>query len=141
MKAERQRLARLRRLERLREIAKRAAAAEAAAAEGTLAQLEALAARTRAMAGTYAVQCQASDGAALRQLLCFTEGLLGISQTTASDVAHARISADAKMAELARAERRRAATESRADEQSRRMAKAALTPSNAVRTGLGTHLE
>lgn len=141
MSAERKRLARLRRLERLREIAKRAAAAEAAMAEGTLAQLEALAARTRTMAGSYAVQCKASDGAELRQLLGFADGLYGISQTTASDAARARIAADAKMAELAQAERRRAATESRADEQSRRMAKAVLAPANAARTGLGTHLE
>lgn len=141
MSAERQRLARMRRLERLREIAKRAAAAEAAAAEGTLAQLEALAARTRAMAGSYAVQCQASDGAALRQLLSFSAGLHGISQNTTSDAARARIAADVKMAELAQAERRRAATGSRADEQARRMAKAALAPSSAARTGLGTHLE
>lgn len=141
MTAERQRLGRLRRLERLREIAKRAAAAEAAAAEGTLAQLQSLAERTRTMARSYAVRREASDGAALRQLLCFTDGLQGISRSTASDAARARTAADAKMAELAQAERRRAATGSRADEQARRMAKAALSPSHAARTALGTHLE
>jgi hypothetical protein len=141
MTAERQRLRRLRRLERLREIAKRAAAAEAAEAEGALAQLQSLAERTRAMAGSYALRREAGDGATLRQLLRFTDGLHGISQSTASDAARARIAADAKLAELAQAERRRAATENRADEQARRMAKEALTPSHGARTALGTHLE
>lgn len=126
MTGEHRRLVRLRRLERLRDIAKRTAAAEAAMAEGALAQLESLAQRTRAMAGSYAVRRQASDGAALRQLLSFTQGLNGISQSTASDAVRARAAADAKLAELAQAERRRAATGSRADEQARRMAKAAL---------------
>ena len=133
MSGELRRLARLRRLERLRDIAKRTAAAEAAMAEGALAQLESLAERTRAMAGSYAVRRQASDGAALRQLLCFSEGLKGISQSTASDAVRARAAADAKLAELAQAERRRAATGSRADEQARRMAKAALAPSVGAR--------
>lgn len=141
MSGELRRLARLRRLERLRDIAKRTAAAEAAMAEGALAQLESLAERTRAMAGSYAVRRQASDGAALRQLLCFSQALNGISQSTASDAVRARAAADAKLAELAHAERRRAATGSRADEQARRMAKAALAPSVGARAALGTGLE
>lgn len=141
MTGEKRKLARLRRLERLRDIAKQAAAAEAAAAEGALAQLESLAARTRAMAGSYAVRCQASDGAALRQLLAFTEGLNGVSRSTESDAARARVAADAKMAELAQAERRRAATGDRADEAARRLAKAAHAPSPGVSRPIGTGLE
>jgi hypothetical protein len=141
MNADQRRLARLRRLERLRGIAKQAAAAEAAAAEGALAQLELLAARTRAMAGSYGVRRQASDGASLRQLLVFTDGLNGITRNTEGDAARAREAADAKMAELAQAERRRAATEERAEAQARRLVKSDSAPTDKPRGPLGTALE
>lgn len=141
MKAERSRLARLQRLERVGAIAKQAAAGEAAQAEGALAQLEALAERTRRLAEDYARRGEAADGAALRQLLGFAGNLQGISASTAHDAAQARLHADAKHAQLALAERRRAAVETRADLQAQRIAKGKSALAAGRRRGFGTGLE
>lgn len=141
MKTERARLARLQRLERIRAIAKQAAAAEAAQAESTRAQLEALADRTRVMAGDYARRSELADGAALQQLARFAGALQGISASTASDAAHARRIADARLAALASAERSRAAIETRAESQARVIARARPQPAAADRRRFGTGLE
>jgi hypothetical protein len=141
MKAERARLKRLQRLERVRAIAKQAAASEAAQAEGTLAQLSALAERSRRLASDYAARSEARDGAALQQLSRFVGGLQGISENTANDAARARQFADTKLELLAAAERRRAAVESRADKQALSMAKREIAPATGTRRGFGTGLE
>ena len=141
MKAERARLARLNRLERVRAIAKQSAAAEAAQAESTLAQLEALAERTRQMAAEYAARVGVLDGAAMRQLNSFAKGLEGISSNTANDAANARRIADFKMQELSQAERRRAVVEERAERQARVIAKGSETPVLSARRKFGTGLE
>ena len=141
MKAERVRLARLHRLERVRAIARQAAASEAAQAEGALAQLEALAERTRRLAADYAGRNEAMDGAALRGLLGFAGSLQGISASTASDAVQARAFADLKLAHLAEAERRRAAVEDRAQRQAERMAKGENAPASGSRRRFGTGLE
>lgn len=141
MKAERARLARLNRLERVRAIAKQTAAAEAAQAEGTLAQLEKLAARTRAMAAEYSGRVEMQDGDALRQLASFARGLEGISENTASDAATARRIADLKMEALSQAERRRAVVEERAERQARVIAKGSEPAVLGARRKFGTGLE
>src|ERR1700741_841245 len=106
MKAERDRLKRLNRLERVRDIAKQTAAAEAAQAEGTLAQLEALAERTRRMAEEYAARIGAQDGHARRQANSSARVLGGFSTNTPNAAANARRIADFKMQALSQAERR-----------------------------------
>ena len=141
MQAERQRLRRLQRLERVRDIARQAAAREAAEAESTLAQLEALAERTRRLAADYAGRDGAQDGAMLRQTSRFAGGLQQIYATTAGDAVRARGAADGKLAELGLAERRRAAVEERANEAARDLAKGRETPVLGARRGLGTALE
>ncbi len=141
MKAERARLARLNRLERVRDIAKQTAAAEAAQAEGTLAQLEALAERTRLLAEEYAARVEVRDGGALRQIDNFARGLRGISVNTANDAAAARRIADIKMQALSQAERRRAVVEERAERQARVIAKGGETPVLGARRKTGTGLE
>jgi hypothetical protein len=141
MKAERARLFRLQRLERVRAIAKQAAASEAAHAETTLAQLEQLAERTRLLAADYAARSQATDGATLRQLDSFAGGLRGIAASASSDAARARNIADAKLAALGLAERRRAAVEERAVKQARDIAKRGKDPELGHRRGFGTGLE
>ena len=141
MKAERARLLRLQRLERVRAIAKQAAAQDAAAAEGTLAQLEALAERTRQLAADYAARNEAQDGAALQQLGRFAGGLQAIYTNTASDAAQARRIADGKMAELAIAERRRSIVEEHANKKARSIANRGETPSLGARRRFGTGLE
>jgi hypothetical protein len=141
MKAERARLLRLQRLERMRAIAKQTAAAEAAQAESTLAQLEALAERTRTLAAQYAGRSEIQDAAALQLLGRFARGLQGISDSTTSDAAVARRVADSKMIELANAERRRAAVEERAEKQAKVVANRGETPALGTRKGFGTELE
>lgn len=141
MKAERARLLRLQRLERLRAMAKQAAMAEAASAESTLAQLEALAERTLRLVAGYADPGRAADAAALQQLSRFAGGLQGIAASTAGDARRARGLADEKLADLARAERRRAVVEDRAEAQARRVAKAGEEAVLGSRKALGTDLD
>jgi len=141
MKAERARLVRLQRLERVRAIAKQAAAQEAAAAEGTLAQLEALAERTRLLAADYAGRSHARDGGALQQIERFAGGLQTIYARTSNDAAQARRIADNKMAELAAAELRRSIVEDHANKKARTIASRGETPSLDARKRFGTGLE
>ncbi|MBW8753399.1 MAG: hypothetical protein JF595_04505 [Sphingomonadales bacterium] len=141
MKGERARLSRLHRLERVRDIAKQTAAAEAAQAEGTLAQLEALAERTRLLAAEYEARIEVRDGASLQQIKSFARGLQGISTNTANDAAAARRIADVKMQALSQAERRRAVVEERAERQARVIAKGREVPALGGRRKTGTGLE
>lgn len=141
MKAERERLQRLKRLERVRAIAKQTAAQEAAAAESTLAQLDALAERTRQLAAGYAGRNEARDGASLQHMGRFTDGLYKIYTNTANDAARARQVADGKMAQLATAERRRSIVEQHAQKKARTIATRSETPSLGARKGFGTDLD
>ncbi|MBA4162054.1 MAG: hypothetical protein C0515_08250 [Novosphingobium sp.] len=141
MQAEARRLNRLRRLEKVRAIAKQAAAQEAAAAEGTLAQLKALADKTRAMADDYRTRSALHDGQELRQLGLFVAGLTTISTTTLRDAAQAQTVADRKQEELALAERRRAAVEDRAATGQRALALRQASPPLGARRAVGTVLE
>lgn len=140
MTAEHARLARLRRLEKIRAQTKDQAAREAAAAEGTLAQLEALVARTRAMAADYR-HALPGDGLALRQIGQFVTGLGGIAATTSGNAAQARQLADRKQHELAAAERRRAAVQERVDDAGRLLARRGEVPALGARPAIGTPLE
>ena len=141
MASDRQRLARLHRLERVRSIAKHAAAVEAAQAEGTLAQLVALADRVTLLATDYATRDDAPDALALQQLVRFAGGLRTVSQTTRSDAGQARTLADRKQADLAQAERRRAAVEERAITEVRAAASRRIAPAIGPRRAIGTGLE
>ncbi len=128
MKAERQKLARLQRLERVRAIARQNAASEAAKAETTLAQLQALAARSGNLAAEYNARRDAPDGAELRRLVLFADGLHTVSRNTSADAARAQAVADQRQSELASAERRRVAVEDRALATSRALATRAQPP-------------
>jgi hypothetical protein len=141
MKRERDRLKRMQRLERVRAIAKQTAVAEAAQAETVLAQLQALAEKTRVMAAEYAGRSTSPDGADLSQIGRFALGLQGISTNTANDAAGARRMADAKMIALSQAERRRAVVEDRAARQARVIAKGSDAPVLTARKGFGTTLD
>lgn len=140
-RADRAKLARLQRLEQVRAIAKQAAAAESARAEGTLAQLEALAARTGRMFDDYAARRDVPDGQALQQLTRFREGLAGVSRSTLADTERARQLADLKLAQLAEAERRRQAVEDRARGEAQSLAAKAQQPVLSGRRPTGTPLE
>ena len=141
MRAEAARVRRLLRLEQVRALAKQAAARDAAQAEGTLSQLEALAARTGAMADDYRGRTGPSDGLALRQLSSFVSGLGGITSATRGEAVQARAVADHKQQELAQAERRRAAVEDRARAGALALAQRAALPVLGARRAVGTDLE
>jgi trehalose-6-phosphatase len=128
MIAERRKLARLLRLERVRAIAKASAASEAARAETTLANLQALAARSRNLAADYTGRSDAGNGAELRRLGVFAAGLHGVCRNTETDARRAQAAADLRQGELANAERRRAAVEDRAAAASREIDARAQTP-------------
>ncbi len=141
MHADAARVRRLQRLELVRAFAKQAAALEAAQAEGTLTQLEALAARTGAMADDYRGRTGFSDGLELRQQGGFVAGLGVITAATQGDAAQARALADHKQQELALAERRRAAVEDRAKAGQRALAQRSVRPVLGGRRPVGTDLE
>lgn len=141
MQAERARLKRLQRLEKVRAMAKQAAAQESARAESTLAQLEALADRTRRMAGDYAARRDFRDGLELRQLGQFVAGLNAITATTAGDAVNAKALADRKQLALAQAERSRAAVEDRAKAGQRALAQRGQPQVLGARKAVGTPLE
>jgi hypothetical protein len=138
---ERARLLRLRRLEKIRAIAKQTAARDAAAAESTLGQLRALSERTGRLADDYAARRGSEDGAALRQLSGFVEGLGTLTNKTRADASRAEAIADAKLRILAEAERRRAAVEERANAQTQLIARGVQTPALGSRKQNGTGLE
>lgn len=141
MKAEAARLKRLQRLEQVRSIARQHAAREAAAAESTLAQLEALAARTTRLADDYRGRTALANGQELRQLARFVAGLDTIRAATHGDAAQARTLADARQRELAEAERRRAAVEDRARAAQLALDRAAAPLVLGARRQTGTGLE
>ena len=141
MRAEQARLRRLQRLERVRAIAKQAVAVEAARAEGTLAQLEALIERTRAISEQYRGRTHFADGLELRQTGHFISGLDAITRTTGDDALRAKALADRKQIELAQAERSRAAVEARVTAEARSLAARGQTPALAARKPIGTGLE
>lgn len=135
------RVRRLLRLEKVRAIATQAALADAARAEGTLTQLEALAARTYALAEDYRARTKLADGLELRQLGQFVSGLTGISAATRGDAAEARLVADRKQHDLALAERRRAAVAERARSGQRALNVRQAAPVLGARRPIGTDLE
>lgn len=137
---ERARLLRLRRLEKIRAIAKQTAAREAAEAESTLSQLRALTDRTGRLAADYGARRGAADGASLRTLAGFVDGLGKLTRTTQADAQRAEAIADAKLRMLAEAERRRAAVEERATLQAKLIARTAQPPALGSRKQTGTDL-
>lgn len=134
------RLLRLRRLEKIRAIAKQSAAREAAEAESTLSQLRMLTDRTGQMAADYGARRSSTDGAALRQLAGFVDGLGVLTRNTQADAQRAEAIADAKLRLLGEAERRRSAVEERARLQERLIARVAETPALGSKKQSGTDL-
>lgn len=141
MTADRKKLKRLQKLEKLRAIAKRNAAAETARAEVSLAQLQSLAGRSRTMADSYRNRQAPANGAELREVRRFSEGLRQLVSTTESDAARARAVADRKLSELAEAERRRSAVEERLQITRNLIARGDPHLSAPARAKFGTSLE
>jgi hypothetical protein len=104
--------------------------------------LQNLAERTDMLAQGYAARTDASDGAALAHLGAFRAGLAQIARSTAGEIDTARRIADARAAEVAAAERRRAAVADRIAAEARLLARAqaqAGTPLGATRNREDPH--
>lgn len=102
--------ARLRRallIERLRSAEYRRAAADAKAAQAVRDRLEGLSERTRTLAGLYSLRDSAQDGADLAAVTMLSAHLREIGRAARAQADNARAEAEARFAELARAERRR----------------------------------
>ena len=141
MRPEAARLKRLTRLERVRALAKQDALRAAAEAEGHLAQLDALAARTARIAEDYRARRDCRNGADLKRLTGFVEGISAIGTATTRDAVTARSLADQRQQDLARAERSRAAVEQRVTAETKAQSQRGQMPALAERKALGTGLE
>lgn len=134
-------LKRLQRLERIRAIAKREAATRVAEAEATFAQLDNLASRSRSLAASYTGGKSTQDGADLQGFTAFAAGMEAVALATAQDARRAYMAADARMAELTMAERRRDSVEQRAKSTMRDMARHNEPGFHGARPRTGTLLE
>ncbi len=141
MPADAARLKRLTRLERVRALVKQDALRAAAQAEGQLAQLKALADRTARIAEDYRARRDCENGADLKRLNGFVDGIAAIGLATSRDAVTAHGLADQRQQELARAERSRAAVEERVRTETRAQAARTKLPALAPRRSLGTALE
>lgn len=136
-------------IERLRSAEYRRAAADAQAAQVVRDKLEGLSERTRTLAGLYSMRDTAQDGADLAAATLLSAHLREIGRTARLQAENARAEAEARFAELARAERRRQrSTEDRRDmaalllaEQERREAGVPVRSIAAVDHEAGTLLD
>ena len=118
MKDDGAKLRRARLIERVRSVEQRRAAADAFAAEARRAKLAGISERTYLLGQAYAARESIGDGAELRSVVALSAQLHALGITAAKQADHARVEADAKLADLASADRRH----KRADEEQRGLA-------------------
>lgn len=141
MKDDRNKLRRAKLIERVRRTEKQRAAADAFAAEARRAKLAGISERTFRLGQAYAGREAIGDGAELRSVVALSAQLHTLGITAAKQADHARAEADAKLANLASADRRH----KRADEERRglaqRLADRAMRPELPHTRQSGTDLE
>jgi hypothetical protein len=106
MKDDRSRLQRAKLIERVRQAEKQRVAAEAFEAECRRAKLAGISERTLLLGRAYADRSQIADGAQLRSVAALSVQLHSLGQTAARQADHARQEADARLNDLASADRR-----------------------------------
>lgn len=119
MKDDRAKLRRAKLIERVRRAEKRRVGAEAFAAEARRAKLAGISERTLRLGQAYAGRSSIADGAELRSVVALSAQLHSLGLTAARQADHARLEADARLADLASADRRH----KRAEEERRGLAK------------------
>jgi hypothetical protein len=141
MKDDRARLRRAKLIERVRRTDRHLAAAEAYAAEARRARLAGISERTLSLGEAYSGRIEIGDGAELRGVIALSAQLRELGATAARQADDARREADARLADLASADRRH----KRADEQRRglaaRLAERALQAEPGAPRSSGTDLE
>jgi|SRR5690554_4564517 len=106
MKDDRHKLRRAKLIERVRRADKQRVAAEAYAAESRRTRLAGISERTLLLGQSYAGRSAITDGAELHGILTLSGQLHALGITAARQADHARQEADAKLADLASADRR-----------------------------------
>jgi hypothetical protein len=119
MMADRGRLKRAKLIERVRTAEKRKVAAEAYEAEARRARLAGISERTMLLGQAYSGRSSVADGDELRGVVMLSAQLHALGITAAKQADHARVEADARLADLASADRR----QKRAEEQRRGLAR------------------
>lgn len=141
MKDERNKLRRAKLIERVRRTERQRAAADAFAAEVKRAKLAGLSERTMMLGQAYSERSAIKDGAELRSMVALSAQLHTLGITAARQADHARQEADARLADLASADRRH----KRADEERRglasRLNERALRQEPVLQRQTGTDLE
>jgi hypothetical protein len=141
MKDDRAKLRRAKLIERVRRTDRHLAAAEAHAAESKRARLAGISERTLRLGQAYSGRAEIGDGAELRGVIALSAQLRALGATAARQAESAQREADARLADLASADRRH----KRADEQRRglaaRLAERALHRDPAAARPSGTDLE
>ena len=137
MKQHQRKLARLQRLARIRAVARQEAATRAAQTEDVFARIVTLDEQTHALARRYETRGECRDADSLRQLGSFVSALRILAGETSRQIETARSDADARQADLAQAERRRAVIEDRAQDLRRMLERrqANATPTAARPSG------
>jgi hypothetical protein len=141
MKDDRNKLRRAKLIERVRRTEKQRAAADAFSAEARRAKLAGISERTFLLGQAYATREAIHDGAELRSVVALSNQLRALGATAARQADHARAEADARLADLASADRRH----KRADEQHRglahRLSERAMRHEPPITKPTGTDLE
>jgi len=106
MKDDRAKLRRAKLIERVRRADKQRVAADAYAAEARRAKLAGISERTLLLGQAYAGRSAIGDGAELRSVVALSAQLHALGLTAARQADHARQEADARLADLASADRR-----------------------------------
>jgi hypothetical protein len=141
MNDSRKRLKRAALLERIRAVEQQQAATHAFQAEAVRQRLELLSTKTRSLAQLYALRDHAVDGADLRSAAVMGAQLRDLGRTADAQALQARRDADARLLDLATAERRR----QRAEDQRRSLHRAVQVhlakPENTPVRKTGTVIE
>lgn len=141
MTEDKRRLKRLRLIERVRSVEQRQAVQAANQAETTRQRLEQLSDRTRSLAQTYAARDPAGDGADLYRSSMMAAQLRHLGRTADAQASHARQDADARMVDLATAERRRQRAEDQRRDAHQALMERLSRPENTPVRKVGTVVE
>jgi len=139
--ADRGRLRRAQLIERVRTAEHRQAALRAFDAEAARRKLEALAERTRALAGHYAAAGEGLTVADLRGAGLLARHLRSLGRTAGEQAERARVAADGSLTDLATAERRRDRAESSHRALHRAIAEIRSRPEMPLSKRTGTDVE
>lgn len=134
-------LRRVRLIERMRIAEKQAAAAEAQRAEMVRQKLETLCLRTRSLAEVYATRDRAVDAADLRTASIMGLHLRQLGRNAEQQAEQARLTADARLLDLANAERRRVRAEENHKSAHRAVSERQEKTHSVPVRKTGTHLE